>query len=97
VKSKLGLGVNMKQVDVLLINRQTGERTVVEVCTSGPPQKELKNIVQDLAEDTGISKVVVLVTDSGMKRKLESLIKEEAELAPLLDRISVHLIGEFFD
>jgi hypothetical protein len=90
------VGERMKQVDVVLTKRDTGELVAVEICTS-ETQKELKNIKQDLAEDTGISKVILLATDASMKRKLEGLIREELELAPFSDRIQVLLIGQFID
>jgi len=90
------VGRCMKMVDVVLTNKSTGEIFAVEICTSDVG-KEISNIVQDLAGDSGISRVVLATVDGKMKRKLESLIKEEAELAPLLDRISVRLIGEFIE
>jgi hypothetical protein len=91
------VGANMKQVDLVFTKKDTGELVAVEICTSEPIEKELKNIKQDLAEDTGISKVILLATDASMKRKLEGLIREELELAPFSDRIQVLLIGQFID
>lgn len=82
-----------KALDLAL--RKPQELVFVEIAVSPPLEKEISNLLKDLATDLVPDRIILAAIDGKMKRQLEHLIAAESRLDRFRDRIEIMLAGSF--
>ncbi len=84
-----------KAVDVALF--KGGVMTAIEIAVAPPPTKELENIIADFTSDPGLTKLILVATDSKARNQLQALINADARTHVFSDRIQLTLAGCFLN
>lgn len=82
---------NGKAVDLVL--RKDSEVLFVEIVNSKPYEKEVSNILKDTSTKLKCDKLILAVTDSKTRTKIEKLIKSDTRLDSIRELIDIQLIG----
>jgi len=84
---------NNKAVDLVL--RASNEVIFVEIAVSPPLEKEIVNVVKDFASELIPTGLVMVVTDSKTREKLEQLMDSDKRVVQYRENIRMELAGKF--
>lgn len=84
-----------KAVDVALF--KGGVMIAIEIAVAPPLTKELENIIADFTSEPGLTKLILIATDSKARNQIQALINADARTHVFSDRIQLTLAGCFLN